>query len=97
MYVTSVLYFKGVWEQPFYKPATSKQLFYDDSNKVIANVSMMEDIGRYAFDSILNEHAEAIEIPYVVSKVNHIFYTVGPRLSVALVRELNFPLLNINK
>lgn len=67
MFITSVLFFKGLWDKKFDKADTKLEPFYNERREEIATVPMMHTSGAFPFGQILNGKAIAVELPYIVS------------------------------
>ncbi|KAI4464443.1 serine protease inhibitor serpin [Holotrichia oblita] len=69
MFITSVLYFKGLWDKKFDKDDTKPEPFYNERKEKIATVQMMHTKGAFPFGQILNGKAIAVELPYVGNNI----------------------------
>lgn len=67
MFITSALFFKGLWDKKFDKDYTKPRPFYNEQKQQIGTVDMMHTSGSFPFGSILNGKAIAVELPYIVS------------------------------
>ncbi|KAK9708949.1 Serpin (serine protease inhibitor) [Popillia japonica] len=65
MFITSVLFFKGLWDKKFDKADTKLEPFYNERREEIATVPMMHTSGAFPFGQILNGKAIAVELPYI--------------------------------
>ncbi|GJQ82831.1 SRPN8 [Trypoxylus dichotomus] len=70
MFITSALFFKGLWDKKFDKDLTKPEPFYDEHKRKIGDVDMMHNSGAFPFGPILNGKGLAIELPYLGGKLS---------------------------
>lgn len=68
MILTSGIYFKGVWMNPFTSEKTSVRCFYQTSDKCVKSMAMAES-GYFNLGYIDRIDAQAIQLPYLVRPV----------------------------
>lgn len=64
MFLTSAIFFKGRWSTPFNRTYTTRDNFYDESNRKIGTVDMMYLLAPFPYSLIHGIKAAAVEIPY---------------------------------
>ncbi|XP_055614383.1 serine protease inhibitor 77Ba-like isoform X2 [Uranotaenia lowii] len=64
MIVISALFFQGQWTLPFNRSLTNTVPFYDEKEKIIANVSMMYQKAVFPFAAFRELDAQIVELPY---------------------------------
>ncbi|XP_018569245.1 serine protease inhibitor 77Ba [Anoplophora glabripennis] len=64
VFLTSVLYFKGLWKMPFNTSATHKETFYDEKNNKISEVDMMFQIGVFPYSRMEEIKGHVLDLPY---------------------------------
>ncbi|KAK9751827.1 Serpin (serine protease inhibitor) [Popillia japonica] len=72
IFITSALFFKGLWDLKFNRSDTKDEPFYDEQHRVLRSVPMMYNKGLFPLTMILNEKAYAIELPYEERKMSMI-------------------------
>ncbi|KAK9708948.1 Serpin (serine protease inhibitor) [Popillia japonica] len=87
MFITSVLFFKGLWDKKFDKADTKLEPFYNERREEIATVPMMHTSGAFPFGQILNGKAIAVELPYIENKISMV--AILPKNDVPLATVLN--------
>ena len=84
--VVNTLYFKGKWQKPFDKQATSEQEFYLDGGKV-KRVPMMHQSGK--FDYLRGDGFQAVALPYGAGELSfYLFLPDEGRSLQAFLKEL---------
>ncbi len=84
--VVNTLYFKGKWQSPFDKQATSEQEFYLDEGKV-KRVPMMHQSGK--FDYLRGDGFQAVALPYGAGELSfYLFLPDEGRSLQAFLKEL---------
>lgn len=66
MFLTTTLYFKGIWKNPFNTSFTKVEPFFNEKGNLIGNVQMMYRNGVYPYAKIKDISAYAVELPYNV-------------------------------
>lgn len=64
MLITNVISFKGLWNSPFNKAETSRQLFYNEDLEKIGEVNMMRKVAPLPFSNVRDLKAYVVELPY---------------------------------
>ncbi|KRT84227.1 hypothetical protein AMK59_735 [Oryctes borbonicus] len=72
MFITSALFFKGLWDKKFKKEDTKLAPFYDEHRREIGKVHMMRNSGAFPYGPILNGKGLAIELPYLGNRMSMI-------------------------
>ncbi|KRT79823.1 hypothetical protein AMK59_7056 [Oryctes borbonicus] len=72
IFVTSALFFKGLWNLKFNISSTKEESFYNDRREVIGTVPMMYNKGLFPLTKVLNDKAFALELPYLDEKMSMI-------------------------
>ncbi|KRT79825.1 hypothetical protein AMK59_7058 [Oryctes borbonicus] len=86
VFISSVLFFKGLWANQFNKSATTREAFYDENGKEIGKVDMMNSFDIYPFSMILSNTATAVELAY---KGNMSMIAILPKQGITLQSVLD--------
>lgn len=86
IFISSILFFKGLWANQFNKSATTREAFYDENGKEIDKVDMMNSFDIYPFSMILSNTATAVELAY---KGNMSMIAILPKQGITLQSVLD--------
>lgn len=64
IFMTSVLFFKGQWQLPFNRSATTKDSFNDEKGNKLGDVNMMYQKGVFPYARMEDIQSYACELPY---------------------------------
>ncbi|XP_022914930.1 serine protease inhibitor 77Ba-like [Onthophagus taurus] len=82
LFITSVLFFKGLWKNKFNVTDTRRESFYDERGNAIGEVNMMFQVEYLPFSLILDNTATAVELPYQGDRVSMI--VILPKKNIML-------------